>query len=86
MLKHSEIHHQKKERSSIRTALLLYFSLDKKYPMIISTPCSRYRENAQFLNRSTGTYTPEYMVLLLCCVGLNIRLGRYGLGIMDVCF
>ena len=56
--------------------------------MIISTPCSRYHENAQFLNRSTGTYTPEYMVLVLhlCCVGLNIRLGRYGFGIMDVCF
>ena len=54
MLKHSEIHHQKKEHSSIRTVLLLYFNLDKKYPMIISTPCSQYCENAQFLNRSTG--------------------------------
>ena len=49
--------------TSVRTALPLYFNLDKKYLMIISTLCSRYCENAQFLNRSTGTYIPEFMVL-----------------------
>ena len=27
------------------------FNLDKKYPMIISTPCSRYCKNVQFSNR-----------------------------------
>ena len=38
------------------------FYLDKKYPTIIGTPCNQRRENAQFCNKSTGTYAPEYTV------------------------
>ena len=40
----------------------VFFYLDKKYPTIISTLCSPRRENAQFWNKSTGTYAPEYTV------------------------
>ena len=39
----------------------------EKYPTITSTPCSPLRANAQSSNRSTGTYTPEFMVCSHTC-------------------
>ena len=47
------------------------FNLVVNYPMIIITQHNWYYKNAQFLNRMTGHYSPEGMVLLQISIELN---------------
>ena len=44
------------------------------YPMIISTLCDWHNKNAEFWNRSTGTYAPEFTVYMVrnACLYMNL--------------